>query len=111
MSSNADALAAVISTLIELPLRLARVEAQQREILDRLDALAAAAPPALVTVEAAVERLGLSAATIRRQLAAGELPGVRLAGRWRVDLAAVGRRTRPEHDEIGRLAVEARGRG
>ena len=58
--------------------------------------LAAAAPRALVSVEDAAKRLGSSPPTVRRMLASGELPGVRLGGRWRVDLAALGRRARPE---------------
>ncbi len=85
------------------------VRAELAPLVERVEALAAAAPPALVSVEVAAERLQLSPATVRRQLAAGELPGVRLAGRWRVDLAALGRRARPETNEIG-LAQEARGR-
>jgi excisionase family DNA binding protein len=77
-------------------------------IVDRLDALAAAAPPALVSVEVAAERLQLSPATVRRQLASGDLPGVRLGGRWKVDLAALSRRCKPE--EGTRPALEAHSR-
>jgi excisionase family DNA binding protein len=74
---------------------------------DQVAALAAAAPPALVDVETAAARLGLSAATVRRQAAAGELPARRVGRAWRIDLAAL-RPAQPE--EIARLAREARGR-
>jgi excisionase family DNA binding protein len=79
---------------------------QLAPIVERLDAIAAAAPRAMLDVDQAAERLGLSAATVRRKLKSGELPGVRLGRSWRVDLAAIGRRTRPE--EIAELATRAR---
>ena len=82
------------------------LRAQLAPLLERLEVLTAAAPPALVTVEQAAERRGLSPATVRRQLACGDLPGVRTGRRWRVDLAGLGRRTRPE--DIADMAAEAR---
>jgi excisionase family DNA binding protein len=72
---------------------------------EQLAALAAAAPPVLVTVEVAAERLGLSLATVRRQAASGVLPARRCGRSWRIDLGALRPRST---DEIERLAREAR---
>ncbi|HVX95506.1 MAG TPA: helix-turn-helix domain-containing protein [Polyangia bacterium] len=83
------------------------VARQLAPIYARLDELAAAAPPALVDVEVAAERLGLSVATVRRQAAAGVLPARRVGRSWRIDLAAL-RPVKPE--QIEQLAREARSR-
>jgi excisionase family DNA binding protein len=61
----------------------------------------------LVDVETAAARLGLSAATVRRQAAAGELPARRVGRAWRIDLAAL---RPPSPDEVENLAREARAR-
>jgi excisionase family DNA binding protein len=76
-------------------------------VLAELAVLARAAPPALVDVETAAARLGLSAATVRRQAAAGELPARRVGRAWRIDLAAL---RPPSPDEVENLAREARAR-
>ena len=100
---------ALVRQLVRESLR-DELRAQLAPVVERLDALAAAAPPALVTVEQAAERLGLSPATVRRQLACGDLPGVRTGRRWRVDLGAIRRPSRPEDESIALLAEAARGR-
>jgi excisionase family DNA binding protein len=76
-------------------------------ILAKLEALAVASPPALVDVEVAAERLGLSPATVRRQCAAGELPCRRIGRAWRVDLAGLRPATT---DQVADLARKARAR-
>jgi excisionase family DNA binding protein len=68
-------------------------------ILERLDALAAAALPSLVDLEEAAKRLGKSPSTLRRLAGEGRLPGAIRVGRsWRVDLRAV----RPATTEVRR---------
>jgi excisionase family DNA binding protein len=46
----------------------------------------------LITVEEAAERLGLSAATVRRRCAAGDLPCQKVGRSWLVEAAALGTR-------------------
>ena len=105
VADPADSIAAVFATLAELPGRLARFEAQQREILERIAALA---PPAVMSLEDASQHLGASPATLRRRAAAGELPGaVRRGRRWFVDLNAA---RPPTPETIGQLAEAARAR-
>ena len=106
MANAADAIGAVVASLVELPLRLARIESQQREILARLNALAGASALAPVSLDVAAPALGKSVATLRRLAGAGKLPGaVRIGRSWRIDLGAC-RSTTPEH--IAELAAEAR---
>jgi excisionase family DNA binding protein len=81
------------------------LRAELADIRARLDALTAAAPPALVTIDVAAERLAKSPSTVRAMCAAGELPARRVGRSWRVDLAAL-RPTEPA--EIARLARVAR---
>lgn len=38
----------------------------------------------VLTVEAAAELLGFTARTVREMLKAGEIPGVKLRGSWRI---------------------------
>jgi excisionase family DNA binding protein len=78
------------------------------DVRARLETLAAAAPPALVTVDVAAERLGKSRSSVRAMCARGDLPARRVGKSWRVDLAAL-RPTLPE--EIAKLAREARAGG
>lgn len=81
------------------------IRAELAPIKAKLETLAAASPPALVDVEVAAERLGLSPATVRRQAASGELPARRVGRRWKVDLAAL----RPvSTEQVEALAREAR---
>jgi excisionase family DNA binding protein len=89
------------------------VHAELRDVLrteleplrTQLAALAAASPPALVTVDVAAERLGKSPSSVRAMCARGELPARRVGRSWRIDMAAL----RPASPEtISRLAREAR---
>jgi hypothetical protein len=77
-------------------------------LITRLDALAAATPPALVGLEEASRRLGKSTSSLRRLAGEGLLPGaIRIGRSWRIDLTAV----RPATPEtISVLAAEARSR-
>lgn len=103
-----DGIVAFTSTIAERPLRLARIEAQQREILSRLDELATATLPALVTLEDAVRRMRKSARACRRLAVEGVLPGAVRVGRiWRVDLTAL---RPPTLEHVGTFAAEARRR-
>lgn len=72
-----------------------------------IEALAASAVTAPVTLDAAAGALGRSPATLRRLAAAGKLPGaVRVGRAWRVDLGAM--RAAGSQDRIGQLAAAAR---
>jgi excisionase family DNA binding protein len=83
------------------------LRAELGPLREQVAALAAATPPALVDVETAAARLGLSAATVRRQAVAGELPARRVGRAWRIDLAALRPATM---DQVAELARKARGR-
>ena len=43
----------------------------------------------LLTVHQAAKMLGVSVYTVKRQLRAGELPGVKIGGQWRVQRVAL----------------------
>jgi hypothetical protein len=58
-----------------------------RRLAPRLAASSAAGD--VLDVPAAAKRSGASARTIRRALAAGALEGEHVAGRWRIDMAAL----------------------
>jgi hypothetical protein len=76
-------------------------------IVERLDALTAAAPPATIDLTTYAERNGVAVATARRWAAAGKLKGaVRVGRSWRVDVRAAVPAT---DDEIAALAAAARG--
>ena len=78
MADTTDAIAALVSTLVELPLRLVRSKAQQREVLARLSALGGAGAIAPVDLVAAAPSLGKSVTTLslpgERQQATGSGP-------------------------------------
>jgi hypothetical protein len=104
MADTSDVVGALVAALVELPMRLARIEAQQRQILARMDALAGALAP--VDLVAAAPVLGKSVATLRRLAGAGKLPGaIRIGRSWRVALGAV-RPPTPEH--VGTFGAAAR---
>ncbi len=97
-----------LALVLELPERLDRLEELLRQIDAKLDAVAAAAPPALMDVEQFAARVGVGPATVRRWAASGEVPARRMGRRWMIDAAAV--RVRGDSDRIQQLADEARGR-
>lgn len=95
------AFAAVVAQVVRDVLRV-----EMADVRAKLAALAAATPPALVTVEVAAERLGKSTATIRRMAAAGGIPAKRVGRSWRIDLASI----RPASiEQLHAMAAEARG--
>src|SRR4051812_6274035 len=76
-----------------------------RPILDRLDEIVALLPPTLVTPAEAAVALKVSPATMRRRIADGTIPSVRIGRSVRVDLAAL----RPvPRERIAELAQVAR---
>lgn len=103
---NADALAGLLGSLLDLPARLAALEAEVRGLRGEVAALRRSAPTALAPVPEAAEALGVSQATVRRRIRDGSLPVVRLGRVVRVDLTAV--RAPPEVEveaEVLRLAT------
>jgi hypothetical protein len=101
----ADAARAAFAALADLPAANARIEAQLREVLARLDALAVTSPPALIDL-AEAHRLGwiTSLATGRRLAKNGEIPAKRVGKRWLIDVAAM---KPPTEAEIGARAARA----
>lgn len=57
--------------------------------------------PALVSVQEAADRLGLSAMTVRHHVASGRLPAIKRGGAWWIDVRAV-ERMRREPRDLGR---------
>jgi excisionase family DNA binding protein len=84
-----EGLAALISALGEIPGSLAAVERRLRDLASAVNDLEARLPPQLVTVRDASKTLGCSVATIRRKVAQGELPSVRIGRTVRLDLSKV----------------------
>ena len=90
----------LLQRLGELPAEVAGLRDEVRQ----LRALAErSVPVALVPVPEAAKLLGISCATVRRRIKAGDLPVVRIGRSVRVDLAKV----RTRDDEVARLALEA----
>jgi hypothetical protein len=107
--ADLEGAASAFAALLALPEAMSRIEAQQREILARLDALAGGAAIGPVDLTAAGRALGKAPSTLRRLAAVGRLPGALRVGRsWRVDLSAM--RAAGSDDRIGSLAAEARSR-
>ena len=105
-AGNTESVAAAFARLADIPQQLARVEAQNLELLTEVADLKRRLPPQLGDVAAVCRVTGLSAATVRRRICDGTFPSLRVGARVLVDLAAV-RPTEPE--AIARLARKARG--
>jgi excisionase family DNA binding protein len=78
-----------LAAVAETPARLSRIEQQNAHILKLLESLRSALPPTLVDIATAAERLDVSQATIRRRVADGSLPSVRVGRALRIDLGRV----------------------
>ncbi len=101
----ADALAGALGPLLELPGRLAALDARLARIEEDLARLIRSAPSALVPIDEAARLMGVSVSTVRRQIKDGSIPSRRIGRSVRVDLAAL----RPlDGEEVARLAREAR---
>jgi hypothetical protein len=107
VADRADALAAALGALLDLPARFDRIERLLERLVGGQEAMAQSGALAPVDLAAAAPALGKSVATLRRMAKAGQLPGAFRMGRsWRVRLGDV----RGQPDEIGQLAAEARAR-
>jgi excisionase family DNA binding protein len=104
---DADAIGAHVAALLALPGDVFALRREVRLLTDRLEALTAMVPPALVDVAEAARRLGKSPSAVRRMAAEGVLPARRIGRSWRIDLAAC-RPATPE--QVAELAREARAR-
>jgi excisionase family DNA binding protein len=106
MADAAEIARAAFAGLADVPAVLARVEATNRELLERLERIEARLPLDLVPTEEYQRRTGLSRSSIARAIKSGELPVVRVGRRVLIDAGAV-RPVTPE--TVARLAREARG--
>lgn len=106
MNRDADTLAALLSGLLDLPARLAGLEAEVRALRAEVAALHGALPPALVSFSVAAERLGVSVSTIARRVKDGTIPVRRIGRRPMVDLAGLHPLT---VEAAARMARDARG--
>ncbi|HEX9048981.1 MAG TPA: helix-turn-helix domain-containing protein [Anaeromyxobacter sp.] len=101
----ADALGAALGPLVDVPGRIAALDARLARIEEALATLRRSTPSALVPIDEAARILGVSVSTVRRQVRSGAIPSRRIGRSVRVDLAAL----RPlEAEEVERLAREAR---
>lgn len=75
--------------LAELPADLKGIKEELREVRAEMAQLRERIPPAMVAPKDAATALGVSLSTIRRMLARGELPSVRVGGQVRIDLSKV----------------------
>jgi predicted DNA-binding transcriptional regulator AlpA len=93
------ALSAVVADAV------APIVAELRELRAKVDALRAASPPMLMSVQEYCRRGGISPATAWRRIASKELPVQRIGRSVRVDMTAL-RPTDPA--TVAALAMEAR---
>lgn len=100
-----DGIAGALAALLEVPSRLASLEAEVRSLREELVALRRAFPPTAVSVQEAAGRLGVSVSTLRRRIRAGDITPLRIGRSVRVDLATL---KSPEASEVARLAEAAR---
>jgi excisionase family DNA binding protein len=94
-----------LSLLLEV--RMEPLIAEVRRLTEEIQALRRDLPPALVTMNEAARKLGVSLSTVKRRVRDGSLPARRLGkGRaLRVNLAAL---HQPQDAEIARLTVATR---
>jgi excisionase family DNA binding protein len=94
-----------LAAFLEMPAKLAALEAEVRALRGTIANLQQAVPPVLVTIGEAAKRLGVSVSTIRRQVYAGALPVVGVGRSVRIDLSKI----RPVDDaKVIELAATAR---
>ena len=86
--SPALALGVGLEALLTMPAELARLRAELAGVRQELAAISGRLPPMLVSTREAAERLGVSAKTIRRLAAAGEIRTAKIGGLLRIDLAS-----------------------
>lgn len=89
-----------LSSLLEA--KLAPLCDEVSRLREQLAAVRGALPSNLVTMREAAERLGVSVATVRRQVKAGRLPVRRIGRALRIDLDAA---KPPSEDDVARKAL------
>ena len=101
-----EAFTGILATIADLPAQVQAVIAEQREQRAILQQLVDTVPTSgLADVPTAAARLNLSEATIRRRIADGTLPTVRIGRAVRVDLSKIQAVTT---DDVAEAAAEAR---
>ncbi len=100
-----DGIAGALAALLEVPARLASLEAEVRSLREEVAALRRSSPPTAVTLPEAAQRLGVSVSTLRRRIRAGDLPVVRVGRAVRIDVAVL---RHGDDAEVVRLAEAAR---
>lgn len=85
-----------------LDARLAPLRSDLERVSSEVASLRRALPPMLVSVAVAAQRLGVSLATARRRVKAGEWPVRRDGRRVLVDMGAMGAKSKEELSELSR---------
>jgi len=105
MKMDPHSIADVITGFLELPARVAAMERALEKLTAKIEALLAASPPLLVTVQEAATICRVSSQTMRRWVASGHVPSIRRGRLVRVDMTKV---RGIDAEDIARLAREAR---
>lgn len=100
-----ELLALQLVRLLEMPSRLAALEAETRALREEVKLLRRALPQALAPLPEAARLLGVSISTLRRRVRAGDIPVVRIGRSLRVDLAGL---RAPDDADVARLAADSR---
>ena len=98
-------IATLLAAFSETPIRLAAMERALTELTAKVEALRAASPPLLVTVQEAAAICRVSIPTMRRWVKSRQVPVVKVANTVRVDLSRV---RGVDAEDIARMAREAR---
>jgi len=87
MKMDPTGIATLLAALTEIPVRMATMERTLTELAAKVEALRAASPPLLVTVQEAAAVCKVSVPTMRRWVKTGQVPVMKVANTLRVDLS------------------------
>jgi excisionase family DNA binding protein len=84
-----DDVAAAVAALLDVPATVTELRAELRELRAEVATLRRALPPTLASIPEAAAHLGVSIATMRRRVRAGDVPSLRVGRSVRVDVGAL----------------------